>query len=179
MVLMICIYIYIYMSRLLFSLPSLPSGSLRYFNKAMSNMARLKQWVYRTKRWWCSSSRWNYGWSPWWIRCRRTQATNNGQHFLNVGMSKRIKKNIIMSSHCRAYKGAQAPDKLRHHNTFLVKGWLERKSASNRLFFFWQKLKETVVNHGFSRQMLVWTRFLNMPCIGFLQILCWTHSAIL
>ena len=64
-----------------------------------------------------------------------------------------------MSSHCRAYKGAQAPDKLRHHNTFLVKGWLERKSASNRLFFFWQKLKETLVNHGYSRQMLVWTRY--------------------
>lgn len=92
-------------------------------------------------------------------RFRRTQATNNGQHFLNVGISKRIKKKIIMLSHCRAYKGAQAPDKLRHHNTFLVKGWLERKSASNRLFFFWQKLKETLVNHGFSRQMLVWTRY--------------------
>lgn len=44
-------------------------------------------------------------------------------------------------SHCRAYKGAQAPNKLRHHNTFLVKGWLERKSASNRLFFFLAKIE--------------------------------------
>lgn len=148
--------------------------------------------VYRTKRWWCSSSRWNY---------RRLKPLMDPVpvamayllHQILHHMAKPEKTAVLLFDGTDASGGLKlptmasifwmlesqkeskrrslccptaVPTRAHRHRTscdtitlsWWRVGWREKVQVTG-CFFFWQKLKETLVNHGFSRQMLVWTRY--------------------